>query len=224
MSISVTPARRTSRPSRTKKVSPFSAVGLSNIDAAIDPVDSVDLSIDREPPVSTTRLALDEFDEQYKTLLESVDVEKFDPAKIKRYIKRAETRRGAPFIESEKQQYHAMAQSTDANVLRLLAVELQIGVSRNFKKIKLDAEAAMARVILNRHDQDALKAFLDDPHRDPNMRDWVRTTLYLNRVEYWIKTVDDYKRRFTSLGKLGRSAAKPVAAAVIGPKQPITAE
>lgn len=144
---------------------------------------------------SAGRVALEELEEKYKSLLESVRVEKFNPKYISRYIASAEKRRGAPFTPAERKRIKEMATSKDPEVIRLLALELRIGVPR---KIERDALAAMGNIMLHREDA-ALREFLCNPNKDPNLTAYVKTILMMSHVETWMDRYTKLKQQYGSL-------------------------
>ncbi len=139
---------------------------------------------------SATENALEELEEKYQDLLRAVDVDKLNPKYLTRYIKRAEERRGGPFTKEEKTGFREMATSKDPEVKRLLALELRVGVP---KKVEIEALAAMGNLLLHRDDTRSLEAFIEKPEKDPNLREWVRTTLMMNRVEFWMGRYQHFK-------------------------------
>ncbi len=149
-----------------------------------------------EPFSSATENALEELEEKYQDLLESVDVDKLNPKYLTRYIRRAEERRGGPFTKIEKAHFREMAGSNDPEVKRLLALELRVGVP---KKVEMEALAAMGNLLLHRDDMVALEGFMQKPNKDANLREWVRTTLMMNRVEFWMEKYKHLKNWMTQL-------------------------
>jgi hypothetical protein len=50
-------------------------------------------------------------------------------------------------------------------------------------------------LILHRNQTDALKAYMDMPGKDANIKAYIRTVLMMHRVENWMNTVEDVKRK-----------------------------
>lgn len=190
-------------PASAKAKKPASLFGL---DALVGPVDEAESASfmpaapsDRQTTAAAQ--ALEDLEEKYNALVESIDVEKFNPAYISRYIKRAETRRGAPYADHEKKRFREMAKSGNPHLIRLLALELRIGIP---KKIERDALAAMGRLMLHRDQAEDLRRFLDQPDKDPNLRNWVQTMLAMNTVEQWMGTLQRWRETWAGFWHLNR--------------------
>jgi hypothetical protein len=136
--------------------------------------------------------ALRQLEESYVNLKESVNLKKFDATKIEEYITKAEKRTGLPYSVEEKEQFRLMAKSSDPDFLKLLCMELHVGLSEKAEK---EAMAALGRLILHRNQTDALKAYMDMPGKDANIKAYIRTVLMMHRVENWMNTVEDVKRK-----------------------------
>ena len=141
-------------------------------------------------PATMTKYALDELEEKYESLRESVRADKFNPKYINRYIAHAEKRRGTPFTRTERNNFRELALSKDPKVIEQLAFDLRIGVP---KKIELEAMAAMGRFLMHHNENDALEEFLEKPTNDPQIKHWVYTTLMMNKVEYWIGRYKEFR-------------------------------
>ncbi|MBK8189525.1 MAG: hypothetical protein IPK79_03660 [Vampirovibrionales bacterium] len=193
--------RRPAASSSNAALKPKKAASLFGLEALVGPVDeaeSADLlaSSSLERQTTAAAQALEDLEEKYNALVESIDVEKFNPAYISRYIKRAETRRGAPYADHEKKRFREMAKSGNPNLIRLLALELRIGIP---KKIERDALAAMGRLMLHRDQAADLRGFLDQPDKDPNLRNWVQTMLTMNTVEQWMGALQRWRESWAGL-------------------------
>lgn len=136
--------------------------------------------------------ALRQLEESYVNLKESVNLKKFDATKIEEYISKAEKRTGLPYSAEEKEQFRQMAKVSDPELLKLLCMELHVGLSEKAEK---EAMASLGRLILHRNQTDALKAYMDMPGKDANIKAYIRTVLMMHRVENWMNTVEDVKRK-----------------------------
>jgi hypothetical protein len=136
--------------------------------------------------------ALRQLEESYVNLKESVNLKKFDATKIEEYITKAEKRTGLPYSIEEKEQFRQMAKVSDPELLKLLCMELHVGLSEKAEK---EAMASLGRLILHRNQTDALKAYMDMPGKDANIKAYIRTVLMMHRVENWMNTVEDVKRK-----------------------------
>jgi len=175
----------------------FGSVSGVNFFAQVPPIGEPrdNAEFDNSQRSTAGQVALEELEEKYRSLLESVRVENFNPKYISRYIISAEKRRGAPFTPAERKRIKEMATSKDPEVIRLLALELRIGVPR---KIERDALASMGNLMLHRED-DALRQFLSSPEKDPNLVAYVKTILMMSHVETWMDRYNRWKRQYGSL-------------------------
>ncbi len=158
------------------------------------------VSAAQQAPVAPVETAvsksLRQLDSSYNTLRESVDLKKFDPAKIDDYLRAAERETGVLMRDEEKAQLRQLAQSQDPNVRKLVALELRVGIS---EKAEAAALAAMGRLMLHRNQTQALQAYLQDDTKDPNLKAHVKTLLMMNRVEGVLHTYESTKRKVQSL-------------------------
>lgn len=142
-----------------------------------------------EPPIQK---ALRQLEESYTNMKESINLKRFDAQKIEEYLMKAEKRTGLPYSDEEKGQFRQLAQSTDVEHLKLLCLELHVGISEKAEK---EAMAAMGRLILHRNQTQALRAYMELPGKDPNLKAYIRTVLMMHKVENWMNTVEDVKRK-----------------------------
>jgi len=138
--------------------------------------------------------ALQQLNTAYQRMLSAINLRLFNPDRIEEYIRRAERRAGVDMTDLEKDRIRRLARSGDSRMLRLLCLELRVGVP---KKEQADAERAFGQLLLARHDRPALQRFLDNPKSDDNLKAHVRAILMMGQVEAWMNRADEWKRRLT---------------------------
>lgn len=147
---------------------------------------------------SATERALARLEESYARLVDSINLSRFRPERINQYIARAEKQGGIPMSEEEKVRIRKLAETGDEKTLRLLALELRIGVP---EKAEREALAALGELFLHRQDRITLEKFLADHHKDENLKAHVRTLLLVNRVENTMHFCQSVKSDLASLLK-----------------------
>ncbi len=176
------------------KVSPPSFKGGVNNAANVDGVTLSNQFTQSALKVQSRSLAtraLDNFTTSYTNLIDAIDIENFEPQQIEQYIRNAEARSGVTMRDAEKEQIRLLSKSNDEHVLRLLALELRVGIPKDVEK---EALAAFGELILYRHDKETLQGFLDNPKNDPNLKAHIRTVLMMSKVENVMHGVDTTKR------------------------------
>lgn len=189
----------------TLKVSPFvTQVKVQSIPkeqrlaSAVDTISTMASGkaepLKNEPPKNETSVekALRQLDTSYTALKESVNLKKFDSAKIEDYFRLAEKRSGFPIPEADKAQIRELVKTQDPELLRMVALELRVGISEKAEK---EAMAALGRLILYRENTKALQAYLLDPGKDQNLKAHVKTVLMMNRVEGALSSFESVKRK-----------------------------
>lgn len=174
------------------------SAGLSAAQA-LPAVTTLTVSADAKKIRSGAERALQQLEVSYQRLIDGIQLEHFDPKRIETYIKMAEKRSGILMSDEEKGRLVQASQSNDEQILRLLALQLRVGIPRRLEK---EALAAMGELMLNREDTSALKKFAQDASKDPNLQAYVRNLLMMNRVESMMARVDKVRVLFSGL--LGR--------------------
>jgi hypothetical protein len=144
------------------------------------------------PPETAIQKTLRQMEESYQNLKDSINLKKLDPQKIDDLIAKAEKRTGLPYSDVEKAQFREWVKSNNPELLKMVALELRVGISEKAEK---EAMAALGRLILYRNNMKDLKLFLADPEKDPNLKAYVRTVLMMQKVEGVMSTVEGLKRK-----------------------------
>lgn len=201
MSLTIQRSQLSKSTNRVQK-SKFKGIQFLTIGQDDDATDMFDDDNHPYPEVTAVERALEDFEEFYLRLLESVNVDTFERKYINRYIKRAENRRGAAFTKAERERFRDMAKSDNPEMLRLLALELRIGIPR---RVERDALAALGNLMLYRDQDGAFKSFLSRPNKDPNLLAIVKTVSMTGQVEDWMGKVQELKERFVRFTNFGQS-------------------
>lgn len=150
---------------------------------------------------SAAKAAVDELEECYNDMLESIDTDKINLEEnyVKGYITRSEKRRGGRYNKAQRQRYMDLARQAkktgDKELVRLLALELCIGIPPKTEKAVM---AAFGNVFIHhREESDVLKSFVEKANVNPNLAAYMRTILMVNRVENWVGKYEELKERFT---------------------------
>lgn len=154
-----------------------------------------------KPKASEVEKAFDELEKSYEKLLTSINLKAFNRSKIEDYLRLAEKRAGMEISEKEKLRLRKMAQSEDPKVLRLLALELRIGIPRKAEK---EAMAALGQMMLYRQDRKSFEKFLAAPDKDENLKAYVRTIIMMNRVEDLMYRYENFKGQVRNLFNMQR--------------------
>ncbi|MEB3288183.1 MAG: hypothetical protein VKJ04_11865 [Vampirovibrionales bacterium] len=142
-----------------------------------------------------TERALQQLETRYQAMFEGIQLKYFDPNKIENYIRMAEKRMGMELSEKERIRLIQISKSKDPNILKLLALELRIGIP---KRLEQAALAALGELLLQRDDEEALQAYLEDPTKDDNLKAYVRTVMMMNKVERVMARVENAKSTLKS--------------------------
>lgn len=173
-------------------------------DAALKATEKAD-KVDLTKP--TTRLGAMEM--AFQKLLAGINLKTFNPDKIDHYLALA-AKRGVNRTESEKKRLRALAKRAkagDSALLPFLALELDIGVPAKLRNALL---ASIGDVLINeRHNEESLKAFLEDPSKPEFLKAHVKTIYYTNKVEDVLSRVDGVKHQLSSIFGGRRSANDP---------------
>ncbi len=149
--------------------------------------------------------ALAQMEASYEKMIAGIKLEAFDPKKIEDYIRQSEKNSGVVLSEAEKERIRQAAKSRNDKMLRLLALELGVGVPLKHKKQVL---YYLGELMINRQDKQALAAFINDPTKDENLKAHVKTVLLAGQVEEVLYKVESFKGQFNSVFKhlsLGKS-------------------
>jgi hypothetical protein len=144
-------------------------------------------------PKSEAERALLQAERSYEQLKATVDLKQFDPTRMPQYLAQAERRTGIPYEPEEKAMLIEWAESGIPELQRMVAMELRVGISRKAEK---EALAAMGQILLNRNNEAALQNFLQNDDNDPNLRAYVQTLIYLNRMEKLLGMYKGIKGRY----------------------------
>jgi hypothetical protein len=158
--------------------------------------------------------ALNELEEAYSEMVNSIDIEKINLEEnyVKGYITRSEKRRGGPYTKAQRNRFLQLAaqakENDDKELIRILALELCIGISPKMEKAVL---ASFGNLFI--HHRDAIGVLKDFTNRDENKADanliaYIRTLMMLNQVEGWMGRIENVKHRFgqSFFGKLMTSS------------------
>lgn len=152
---------------------------------------------------SAAQGAVDELEECYNDMLESIDIEKINLEEnyVKGYITRSEKRRGGKYSKAQRDRYLDMARQAqktgDKEMVRLLALELCIGIPPKTEKAVM---AAFGKVFIHhREENEVLQNFVEKSKVNPNLAAYMRTILMVNKVETWVGKYEEIKERFASL-------------------------
>jgi len=145
--------------------------------------------------------ALQQFEQSYQRLLDSINLEHFDANKIENYIRLAEKRAGVDMTELEKGRIRELVFTGEPEILKLVALELRVGISRKLEK---EALAAFGELIIYHREHEALmQNFLSHPTKDENLKAYIRILIMMSRFERllnkWQGFRDRYKRMTRSL-------------------------
>ncbi len=140
--------------------------------------------------------ALQQFELAYQALLDGIKLEHFDPNKIENYIRLAEKRAGVDMSDKEKGRIRELVNTGDPDILKLVALELRVGISRKLEK---EALAAFGELVIYHREQDALmQNFLSHPTKDENLKAYIRILIMMSRFERimnsWHAMRDRYRR------------------------------
>ena len=138
-----------------------------------------------------TEKALQELENSYSRLVNSINLNLFHPLKLNHYIHLAEKRSGKDYTDLEKEHMKLIVQSDNERALRLLALELGVGVP---KKAERDAMSAMGALMLHRNNTQALETFLQKPGTDENIRSHVQLILMMSKFEKTVNRFDHWHR------------------------------
>ncbi|MBX2861484.1 MAG: hypothetical protein KTR14_09620 [Vampirovibrio sp.] len=156
-----------------------------------------------KPSLTTAEKAFVAFEKKYTAFVNSVDIAKFYPKKVNQYIKRAEAWNGA-YSEQEIARFKEMAASKNPDLIKQLALEFRVGIS---KKDEKEAMAAFGRlVVLYRNNITELQKFLQKKDMDPNLRAYVQTLVMMYHVERWLRRYRRVKSYYANLKQGMRQA------------------
>lgn len=141
------------------------------------------------PQKNATERALENFDVSYQRLMSGINIKAFNPEKIETYMKATEKRTGREFTKKEKDRIRRAAQSNNPDVIRLLALELRVGIPR---KLEHNALAAYGELMMNRSDSQTLIRFAKKPTTDPNLKSHIETVIMMNRVEGTLSRIKEW--------------------------------
>ena len=151
-------------------------------------------ALNNSPSTEGASRALVQLSSAYARMVAAINLKLFNPDRIDEYIRRAEKRSGADMTDMEKDRLRRLAKTTDERVLRLLCLELRVGIP---KKEEAEAERAFGQLLLARHDREALQRFMNDANADENLKAHVRAVLMLGQVEQWMSRYKQWKERLT---------------------------
>jgi hypothetical protein len=169
--------------SKTAATSAAMAIGATALQSFALPQDSQRLR-------SGTERALAQLESRYQAMVDGIQLKYFDPTKIEQYIRMAEKRAGMEMSDKERFRLIRLAKINNPQLLKLLALELRIGIP---KRLEQAALASLGELMLHRDDEDALRGYLDDPSKDDNLKAYVRTVLMMNKTERWMAKVETAK-------------------------------
>lgn len=150
--------------------------------------------------------ALQQFEQSYQRLLDSINLEHFDPNKIENYIRLAEKRAGVDMTDKEKARIRELVFTGDPEILKLVALELRVGISRKLEKEVL---AAFGELIIYHRENDALMMnFLGHPTKDENLKAYVRILMMMSRFERLLNKWQGFQDRYKRLTRSFRRSLK----------------
>lgn len=152
--------------------------------------------------------ALHELEEAYNEMVNAIDTDKINLEEnyVKGYITRSEKRRGGRYTKSQRNRFLQIAsqarETSDKELIRVLALELCIGISPKMEKA---VHAAFGNLFIHHRDAiSVLKNFANRSEADSNLVAYMRTLMMLNQVEGWMERIETVKHKFSHsmFGKL----------------------
>lgn len=196
--VSITTVRPGTSAAKTASVKKTSSL-LGLMEPIQDHSEFSDEGKQQQQQHSAAQTAMNELEECYNDMLESIDTEKINLEEnyVKGYITRSEKRRGGRYTKTQRQRYMDMARQAqktgDKGLVRLLALELCIGIPPKTEKAVM---AAFGKVFIHhREETDVLKSFVNKANANPNLAAYMRTILMVNRVENWVGKYEEMKER-----------------------------
>lgn len=166
----------------------------------------------QQQAVSSTRHALRELGTAFGHLREAIDLDAFNPHEMAKYITAYEQRTGQLIDAGRREQLMQLAFSRNPQILQMIALELRIGFTKRTKKAERRAMMALGRLVLERDNIDELKAFLEDPEADDNVKAYVQTLVMMNQVETAVSRYQRLRERVRKLFSFKRDRAAGLSA------------